>query len=371
MQPFDAEFFRAAILIASPLLIVALGELVSETAGVINVGLEGMMLVGAFGGFWGAAETHNVWIGVLVGLLAGLLLAVIMAVATIEARADQIVVGVALNIIGAGVSVFAFQQYVASRPNIFIKRMASLTIPGLEQLPLLGSALFRQIPLVYVSFALVPLMWIAFFKTRWGLRIRAAGEVPEADETAGVSVRRLRWQGVLIAGALAGVGGAFLSIGLVGTFLAGITSGRGFLALAAVIVGGWRPLGVFGAALLFGGADALQLRLQSQAFVPRSVWIVVGALAAIFLVHVLVVAPRRLAGAPGPRNPTRSAGAITTLVVLAVAVALIVRQPHVTLPSLLWLAFPYALTIAVLAGVIGRVRQPSALGNAFVRGGDA
>ncbi len=370
MQPFDSEFFRAAILIASPLLIVALGELVSESAGVINVGLEGMMLVGAFGGFWGAAETHNVWAGVAVGLLAGVLLAVVMAVATIEARADQIVVGVALNIIGAGVSVFAFQQYVASRPNIFIKRMAAMTIPGADQLPLLGSALFRQIPLVYVGFALVPLVWIAFFRTRWGLRIRAAGEVPEADETAGVSVRRLRWEGVLIAGALAGVGGAFLSIGLVGTFLAGMTSGRGFLALAAVIVGGWRPLGVFAAALLFGGADALQLRLQSQSFVPRSVWIVLAALAAVYLVSTLVKR-RRGAGAPAGAPRLLTAGSVTTVVILLGAVVLGIRQPHVTLPSLLWLAFPYALTIAVLAGVIGRVRQPAALGNAFVRGGDA
>ena len=293
MPPFDSEFLRAAILIASPLILVALGELISEIAGVFNIGLEGMMLVGAFAGFWAGGELGNPWLAVLVGVLAGVLLAVIMAFASIQAGADQIVVGVALNILGAGLSAFAFQKYSQNQPDLFIDRMPRLEIPGLKEIPVIGPALFSQIPLVYIALLMVPVVWVLFYKTTWGLRMRAAGELPEADETAGVSVRALRWQGVLIAGAFAGLGGAFLSIGLVGTFLDGMTAGRGFLALAAVIVGGWRPLGVAAAAALFGAADALQLRLQAETFVPRSVWIVLGALILGFIVQRLTLERRR------------------------------------------------------------------------------
>jgi simple sugar transport system permease protein len=367
LKPFDSQFLQAALLIASPLLFVALGELLSETAGVINVGLEGMMLVGAFAGFWAGGELDNLWLAVLVGVLAGMGMAAIMGFATIEARADQIVVGVALNIIGAGLSVFAFQKYSTTKSNLFIDRMTRIDVPKLESIPLIGPALFRQIPLVYVSLLVVPIVWVLFYKTRWGLRMRAAGELPEADETAGVSVRSLRWQGVLIAGALAGLGGAMLSVGVVGTFLGGMTAGRGFLALAAVIVGGWRPLGVAVAALLFGAADALQLRLQAETFVPRSVWVVLAALFAI-LVYRLTRARIRRSEVDGERRSV-SVEIIALAAMVAGATLLALVQPHVSLPSLLWLALPYALTIAALAGVIVRVRQPRALGIPFVRGG--
>ena len=368
MPPFDSEFLRAAILIASPLMLVALGELISEMAGVFNIGLEGMMLVGAFAGFWAGGELGNVWLGVLVGILAGVLLAAIMAFASIQAGADQIVVGVALNILGAGVSAFAFQKYSATQPDLFIDRMERLEIPGLKSIPVIGPALFSQIPLVYVALLLVPVVWVLFYKTTWGLRMRAAGELPEADETAGVSVRALRWQGVLIAGAFAGLGGAFLSIGLVGTFLDGMTAGRGFLALAAVIVGGWRPLGVAAAAALFGAADALQLRLQAETFVPRSVWIVLSALILAFVVQRLGQDRRRPTHLVTEHRLLRPELVLAVLSFVGVSL-LAILEPRVSLPSLLWLAFPYALTIAVLGGVIVRVRQPAALGIPFARGG--
>ncbi len=368
MPPFDSEFLRAAILIASPLMLVALGELISEIAGVFNIGLEGMMLVGAFAGFWAGGELGNLWLGVLVGMLAGVLLAVIMAFASIQAGADQIVVGVALNILGAGVSAFAFQKYSATQPDLFIDRMERLEIPGLKSIPVIGPALFSQIPLVYVALLLGPVVWVLFYKTTWGLRMRAAGELPEADETAGVSVRALRWQGVLIVGAFAGLGGAFLSIGLVGTFLDGMTAGRGFLALAAVIVGGWRPLGVVAAAALFGAADALQLRLQAETFVPRSVWIVLSALILAFIVQRL--GRDRLRPTHLGAEHRLFAPELVVAVLSFVGVSLLaILEPKVSLPSLLWLAFPYALTIAVLGGVLVRVRQPAALGIPFVRGG--
>ena len=368
MTPFDSEFLRAAILIASPLILVALGELISEIAGVFNIGLEGMMLVGAFAGFWAGGELGNLWLGVLVGVGAGVLLAVIMAFASIQAGADQIVVGVALNILGAGLSAFAFQKYSQTQPDLFIDRMARLEIPGLKEIPVIGPALFSQIPLVYIALLLVPVVWVLFYKTTWGLRMRAAGELPEADETAGVSVRALRWQGVLIAGAFAGLGGAFLSIGLVGTFLDGMTAGRGFLALAAVIVGGWRPLGVAAAAALFGAADALQLRLQAETFVPRIVWIVLGALVLAFIVQRLTLERRRPAYLAAEHRLFTPELTVALMAFVGVFL-LAIFEPRVSLPSLLWLAFPYALTIAVLGGLIVRVRQPAALGIPFVRGG--
>ena len=363
MEPFDIQFFQAVLLIASPLIIVALGELISETAGIINVGLEGMMLVGAFAGFWAGGEFQNLWIGMFVGMLTGLAMSVIMGFATIEARANQIVIGVAINIIGAGISAFAFQKYSRTQPDLFIDRMMRIDVPGLGSIPFVGPVLFRQISLVYVALILFPVVWVLFFKTTWGLRMRAAGEFPEADETVGVSVRKLRWQGVLIAGAFAGFGGAFLSVGLVGTFLIGMTNGRGFLALAAVIVGGWRPVGVIAAALFFGASDALQLRLQAESFVPRSVWIVLSVLAVAYIVHQTVRARRQQL-----RYLADPLLVCVAILFLGGAIFLSIREPHVSLPSLLWLAIPYVLTIAALAGVIGKVRQPSALGISFVRG---
>lgn len=371
MSPFDSQFFQAAVLIAAPLILVALGELMSEISGVINVGLEGMMLVGAFAGFWAGNEFGNVWVAVGVGMFAGVLLAGVMGLATIEARANQIVVGVALNILGAGLSVFAFQKYSKTLPDLFIDRMTRIKIPVLSDIPLIGPALFDQVALVYVALVAVPITWFAYTKTTWGLRMRAAGELPEAAETAGASVRVLRWHGVLIAGALAGIAGAFLSVGMVGTFLGGMTAGRGFLALAAVIVGGWRPLGVAIAAIFFGAADALQLRLQAESFVPRGVWIVLATLLLAFIAQRSVHNRRlhRQQVVTEKRILTAETGLAGALMVVAIVLAAV--EPDISLPSMLWLALPYVLTIAALAGVIVHVRQPSALSIPFVRGGGA
>jgi simple sugar transport system permease protein len=371
MKPFDTQFLQAAILIASPLLLVALGELMSEVAGVLNVGLEGIMLVGAFVGFWAGGEIGNLWLAMLLGLLGGLVMSLIVGFATIEAQANQIVVGVAINILGSGLSMFAFEKYSSNLPSLFIGRMVRFDVPVLGSLPLVGPALFQQLPLVYMAIAFVPLTWVLFYRSRWGLRMRAAGELPEATETAGASVRSLRWQGVMIAGSLAGFAGAFLSVGMVGTFLSGITAGRGFLALAAVIVGGWRPIGVALAALFFGAADALQLRLQAEPFVPRGVWIVFAVALVLFLVQrgVLHRSQQRVGIVAAGKPMTGEMATAAALFVLAVVLAF--AQPHVSLPSQLWLAIPYGLTIAAIAGVIVHVRQPSALTIPFVRGGSA
>jgi len=367
MAPFDSQFLHAVILIAAPLILVALGELLSETAGVMNIGLQGTMLLGAFVSFWAAGAAGNPWVGIVAGIGAGLGLSLFMGLATVELRANQIVVGVAINLLGGAISLFLFQRYTDAGGALLIDRMTSARVPLLHRLPIVGDAFFEQIPPVYVALALVPIVTIVFYKTRWGLQMRAAGDVPEAIETIGVTVRRRRWQGVMIAGALAGLGGAFLSVGLVGTFLPAMTGGRGFIALAAVIVGGWRPIGVFGAALLFAAAEALQLRLQSESYVPRMVWILLAILALGFIVHRIANQRRAQVRGEVGATPLKSE-MVGALVVMACAGMLALALPHVTLPSVLWLAVPYVLTILVLGGLAGKSNAPSTLGVAYERG---
>jgi simple sugar transport system permease protein len=361
-EPFDAGWLAAAIALTTPVLFAAMGELVAERTGVINIGLEGMMLMGAFFGFLVMWQSGSPWLGVVTGFGAGAVLAALMAVLTIEARGDQIVVGVGLNILAFGVTTFAYEQIFSSRPQVIIEPMKAVDVPGLRELPLVGKAFFHQAPIAYLAYVAVPLIWYLLYRTSWGLAIRAAGEVPEAVETAGVSVRAVRWLGTLTAGGLAGVGGAFLSVASLGIFVQGMSAGRGFIALAAVIFGRWRPVGVLGACLVFGGADALQLRLQAEEFITRPVWFVVGVVPLLYFAWQ--IARRR------SRDITLGdvlvGGTFALFGIVAFAV-----QPEWALPSQLWLTLPYAVAILVLAGFGGRTRVPAAIGIPFRRVADA
>lgn len=307
MGPFDANWLTAMIGLTTPVLFAATGELVAERAGIINIGLEGMMLGGAFFAFVTTWQTGSIWLGVLVALAAGALLAALMAFLSIEASADQIVVGVGLNILAFGVTTFAFEQIFSSRGQVILQPMRPLAIPGLSHLPGVGKALFDQVPLAYLAYLLLPAVWFLLFKTTWGIALRAAGELPEAVESAGIRVKRVRWLATLAAGAFAGVGGSFLSVASLGLFIQGMSAGRGFIALAAVIFGRWRPLGVLAACLLFGGADALQLRLQ--------------AAGSTIPVHLLLMLPY-----------------VATIVVLALAQTARARQ-RLGMPAALGLAY--------------------------------
>lgn len=355
MGPFDVSWLTATVRLSTPLLYASLGELVAERAGVLNIGLEGMVLTGAFFAFLGTYLTDSLLVGVLVGLGAGAVVAAIMALLAIQGRADQIVVGVGLNLLALGVTTFAFREVFSGQAEVRLDRLPVAPIPGLSRIPVLGPALFRQTIMVYVAFLLVGLVWFLLQRTRWGLAIRAAGERPAAADTAGVSVARVRWAGTLVAGALAGVAGAFLSVGQLGLFIEGMSAGRGFLALAAVIFGGWRPLGVLAACLVFGAADALQLRLQAEATVPGQVWLLVAIVACGYL--LLSATRRRLTG-----------GAVVALGLAGLGGALFVVAPPWHFPPQLWLALPYVLALLALAGVVRRVRMPSALAVAYRRG---
>jgi ABC-type uncharacterized transport system permease subunit len=358
MGPFDATLLAAALSLTTPILLAAVGELISERAGVLNVGLEGMMLMGAFFAFLVAYYSHSVLVAVCAGLVAGMALAAIMAALALEARADQIVVGVGLNILALGVTAFAFEEIFAGKGQVVVDRMGVLEIPLLSDIPEVGPALFAQRPLVYVAFLAVPAAWYLFYRTNWGLMIRATGELPEATDTSGGSVRIVRWAAILTAGAAAGLAGAYLSVGQTGLFTDGMSGGRGFLALAAVIFAKWRPLGVLGASALFGAADAFQLRLQASEQVPVEVWAAAALFAGAYLVYRFAWR-RALPGA---------SALVVAFLTLAGALVLVALEPAVDLPSQLWLSVPYICALLALAGFVGRARMPSALAVSYHRG---
>jgi simple sugar transport system permease protein len=356
MEPFGSAWLATTLTLATPLIFAAIGELVSERAGVINIGLEGMMLSGAFFSFLIAWATGSFWLGVAAGILAGMALAAVMALVSLTARADQIVVGVGLNILALGLTTFLFQQIFLARPQVVLPVPEPVAIPGLSAIPGIGQAVFRQPVLVYAAWLVVAVVWWVLYRTTWGLAIRAAGETPPAADTAGIRVQRVRWIGTLAAGCLGGLGGTVLSIGQVGLFVQQISAGQGYIALAAVIFGGWRPLGVLGACLFFAGTNALQLRLQATNSVPGPVWAAVAVVAAVYLAWRL------------RRTETRSwrtAGSAGLVIALGAGLATI--RPSVSLPSELWLALPYVVALLALAGLIGRVRMPSSLGVAYER----
>lgn len=357
--PFDAIFLGSVLILTTPILIAAVGEMISERAGVLNVGLEGMMLAGAFFSYWATWRSGNLGVGLLVGIAAGAAFGVIMGVVSIEARANQIVAGVGINIVAIGLVTFVYDQVFGSRALVTVGRIHTWDIPLLSDIPGIGKAVFANSPLVFLAFLLVPASWFLLYRTKWGLSIRAAGELPVAADAAGVSVRRVQWTGLLVAASLAGLAGAFLSIDQLGLYRNGLSGGRGYLALVAVIFGRWHPSGVLGASLALGGTTALALRLQSQGDVPPEVWMVIGVIGAVAAALATRTAINR------GRSPA------APLVALGLAIAgfvLYATAPSLDLPDQLWRSLPYLIALVVLAGPGGAVRMPSHLTIPYRRG---
>lgn len=250
----------SAVALAAPLLFTALGELISETAGVINIQLEGMMLCGAFFGVLGTYWTGSVVGGFAFAAAGGAALAAIHGLLCFVFRANQVVSGVVLNIFALGVTSFLLSSVLAERVSKSIASLDDIAIPGLSELPVVGPAFFDQDVMVYLAMLLVPAVWWLLRRTSAGLALAAAGERPRAAESLGVSVARTRWAAVMAAGVLAGIGGGQLALAGIGFFTQNMTAGRGFIALAAVIFGRWKPVPVAGAVLLFAVADAFQVR---------------------------------------------------------------------------------------------------------------
>ncbi|MGQ9896168.1 MAG: ABC transporter permease [Acidobacteriota bacterium] len=282
------SLFGSTLRLSTPLILAALGGLYAERSGVINMALEGIMLAGAFMAATVTALTGSPWLGLLAGLAAGLLVAALHAFCCITCRADQVVTGTAINILMLGVPPLisgALFESTGSTPAL----AQTQTLPTLP---------------IVVALAAVPVTMFVLFKTPFGLRLRAVGEVPEAAATAGVSVTWLRWQGVLLSGLLAGLGGVYLSIGQNSLYTRNMTAGRGYIALAALIFGNWLPLRVLLACLLFGFMDAVQIRLQGTSSIPTQ------------FIQII----------------------------------------------------PYIFTMVVLAGFIGKATPPQALGTPYIKG---
>jgi len=302
---FRADLIAQVLVFATPLTFGALGGMVSERSGVVNVGLEGMMLMGAFWGVYGADKGGSWVVGILTALFAGGAFALLHAYWSIHLRANQIISGMAINFLALGVTGYFFEQLYGNQ-NIpaGVSSIPNVKIPGIDHMSFIGPAIGDLNLLIWVGIVLVPLSYVVLFKTPIGLRMRACGEHPRAADTVGINVYAVRYASVVASGMLAALGGAFLSIGFLGgSFTENMTEGRGFIALAAMIFGNWRPFGAWGAALLFGFSTAIAYRL-----------------------------------------PVYSSSAAT-----------------------LFQALPYVLTLIAVAGVIGRSVPPAADGQPYVK----
>lgn len=283
---------------STPLILGALSGIFCERSGVINIAIEGMMLMGAFVGFLANVYTGNLFLAVLAAILTGALMGLAHAFMSITLKMDQIISGTVLNILALELTGFFYQQGLTTQG-----KLTPIRIPVLADIPLIGPVLFNNPPITYLSLVLVVVVHILLFRTVWGLRTRAVGEHPKAADTVGIDVIRMRYINVIIGGMIAGLAGGYLTLEAVGSFERAMTNGRGFVALAVMIFGKWTPLGAWGAALLFGFANALQTQFQ-------------------FL-------------------------GISTI-------------PHQFVGML-----PYILTIVVLAGFVGRARPPAAIGQPY------
>lgn len=255
-----SALWNQALAAAILLLLPALGGVISERSGVVNIAMEGMMLTGAFFAVVADLAWHNPWLATLVAIAAGGLVALIHAVVSIRFRADQIVSGIAINIFAAGLTVFLVNRIYGIQDIghvSYSEVLPTINVPGLEQIPFIGHVFFQQNVIVYVALVLLVLVQIVLFRTRLGLRIRAVGEHPQAADTAGINVYLIRYGAVITSGLLSGLGGAFLAIGVSNTFVPNMTDGRGYIALAAMIFGKWTPFGAFVACLIFGLGEAL------------------------------------------------------------------------------------------------------------------
>ncbi len=293
----------SGIRLATPYLYAAIGETFGQRSGVLNLGVEGQMLMGAFAAFYVALITGNLWLAMLAAVIVGALMGLAMAFVTVNLGAQQGISGIGFFLFGLGLSDLLFQKLVGTVETV--KGFSKIEIPILSNIPIIGEIFFSQNILVYIAYALVPLAWFVLQKTTIGLKIRAVGENPEAADSLGVSVAAVRYTTVITGGILSGIAGASISIGLLNVFQQNMTSGLGFIAVALVYFGGWRPLGVLGGALLFSMVNSLQLWMQ-----------VLG----------------------------------------------------IPIPSDLAVMLPYILTIVVLALSMSRVRAPSALTKPFERG---
>ena len=298
-----AGILTSAIRLATPYLYAAIGEAFSQSSGVVNLGVDGIMLISAYASFFIVLNTGNIWLGLLAGIVVGLLMGLLMSFISVTLKAEQGISGIGLYMFGLGLSSLLFKTTIGTVKTV--TGFQPVRIPLLGDIPMIGDIFFNHSLLVYGAFLLVPLAWWVMEKTTWGLRIKSVGQNPAAADSLGVNVDRVRYTSVCIGAMLAGIAGASLSISLLNLFQDNLTAGQGFIAVALVYFGGWKPVGILWGALLFSTVNAFQLWMQ-----------VLG----------------------------------------------------VKIPSDVAIMLPYLLTIAALVITINRVRQPAALNKPFERG---
>jgi len=299
------SFLAATIRMAVPLILAGLGEAYSEKSGILNIGLEGIMLSGAFFGFITAYLTQNLVLGILAGVLGGMVISFIHAFMSIQCRADQTISGLALNFFAMGLTSYLFLIVFGKTTNLpECPVVHSIPIPLLSGIPIFGTIFFNQDPFVYFTILAVIATWVLFYRTEWGTILHAVGEHPRAADSAGLNISRVRYSSALVNGFFGGLAGSYLTLAMLGFFMENITSGKGYIALVVVILGRRNPIGILLAAILIGAAEALQFRVQT-----------LGS----------------------------------------------------DIPSQVFIMFPYVATVVVLLFSIGKSRNPAALGKPFIR----
>lgn len=281
----------AGIRLAAPFLLAGLGEAIGQRSGVLNLGVEGVMLLGAFGAYYGALKTESAWIGLIVALLIGLVMGLVYALITLVMHAEQGISGIGIFLFGLGFTDLLFQRWVGT--PVPATRLDEWHVPLLSDVPKVGEVLFQHTPLVYLSVLLVPTIWFVVNKTTFGLNVRAVGETPEAADTLGVSVNRTRLYTILIGNALAGLAGAALVVPF-GTFQQNLAAGRGFIAVALVYFGAWRALGVLTGSLLFGLVLGIVNQWGALGIVSGSTSSLTAMAPAILTIVVLVIISKRI-----------------------------------------------------------------------------
>ncbi len=283
---FLTAFLSATVRLAVPLIYGGLGEIISEKSGILNIGIEGVMLSGAFFSFAGAWYSGSLFVGLLCGVLGGVMVSALHTLLTIKLAKDQSVSGLALNLLMLGVTSYLFKLMSSGQSYQQIKTLPIIKIPLLSQLPLIGEAFFDCDILTYIVYLLLIIALFFYRKTNPGLSFAAVGENPRAAEAAGIPVHKYQWISMLLNGILGGIGGAYLVLAQLGVFTENMISGRGYIALATVILGRYTPFGMFGASLLFGAANALQIRLQTIG-IPISPYLLAILPYAITLIAIL------------------------------------------------------------------------------------
>lgn len=304
---FNVELLIGTIRLSTPIILASIGATICEKSGIVNIAMEGVMIIGAFFSTIITLKTNNPWLGLLAGVMFAMIFSLIHAVATITLHLEHVVSGAVLNIVALGLTRYLMILIIGHPGTTDLVKKSlgqfKFAIPVLSKIPIIGPVIFNQTPIVYMTFVIIIAITIFLNKTKTGLHIRAAGEHPLAIETLGISVTKMRYLAVIISGLLCGLAGTYLAIENGTSFTEGMTNGRGFIALAANISGGWNPIGSFLASLLFGFADALQFKLQASKII--------------------------------------------------------------NMPSEIFTMFPYILTVLLVAGLVRKSRPPKALGIDF------